>query len=151
MSIEFLEIHRRKEVSNMKTTGEKIRDLRLNLGLTQAELAEMTGITVRSITNYETDAATPRRLQLRKLCEALNTTEDYLLKPEIDDPAYGLYLLVAKCPRRIRTCSSRLLLRRTLSARSRRTINLRRRSTANNRQFQRRRCCTEYWTVSVVR
>ena len=74
----------------MKTTGEKIRDLRLNLGLTQAELAEMTGITVRSITNYETDAATPRRLQLRKLCEALNTTEDYLLKPEIDDPAYGL-------------------------------------------------------------
>ena len=51
----------------MKTTGEKIRDLRLNLGLTQAELAEMTGITVRSITNYETDAATPRRLQLRKL------------------------------------------------------------------------------------
>lgn len=79
MSIEFLEIHRRKEVSNMKTTGEKIRDLRLNLGLTQAELAEMTGITVRSITNYETDAATPRRLQLRKLCEALNTTEDYLL------------------------------------------------------------------------
>ena len=50
----------------MKTTGEKIRDLRLNLGLTQAELAEMTGITVRSITNYETDAATPRRLQLRK-------------------------------------------------------------------------------------
>lgn len=90
MSIEFLEIHRRKEVSNMKTTGEKIRDLRLNLGLTQAELAEMTGITVRSITNYETDAATPRRLQLRKLCEALNVTEDYLLKPEIDDPTYGL-------------------------------------------------------------
>ena len=44
----------------MKTTGEKIRDLRLGLGLKQSELAEKTGITIRSITNYETDASKPR-------------------------------------------------------------------------------------------
>ncbi len=74
----------------MKTTGEKIRDLRLGLGWKQSELAEKTGITIRSITNYETDASKPRGLQLRKICEALNVTEDYLLNPEIDDPAYGL-------------------------------------------------------------
>lgn len=74
----------------MKTTGEKIRDLRLSLGLKQSELAEKTGITIRSITNYETDASRPRGLQLRKICEALNVTEDYLLNPEIDDPSYGL-------------------------------------------------------------
>ncbi len=74
----------------MKTTGEKIRDLRLGLGLKQSELAEKTGITIRSITNYETDASKPRGLQLRKICEALNVTEDYLLNPEIDDPSYGL-------------------------------------------------------------
>ena len=83
MSIEFLEIHRRKEVNNMKTTGEKIRDLRLNLGLTQAELAEMTGITVRSITNYETDAATPRRLQLLKLCLELTEMRDARAEDDI--------------------------------------------------------------------
>ena len=41
----------------MKTTGEKIRDLRLGLGWKQSELAEKTGITIRSITNYETDAS----------------------------------------------------------------------------------------------
>lgn len=74
----------------MKTTGEKIRDLRLSLGLKQSELAEKTGITIRSITNYETDASKPRGLQLRKICEALNVTEDYLLNPEIDDPTHGL-------------------------------------------------------------
>ncbi len=74
----------------MKTTGEKIRDLRLGLGLKQSELAEKTGITIRTITNYETDASKPRGLQLRKICEALNVTEDYLLNPEIDDPSYGL-------------------------------------------------------------
>lgn len=74
----------------MKTTGEKIRDLRLGLGMKQSELSEKTGITIRSITNYETGASKPRGLQMHKLCEALNTTEDYLLNPEIDDPAYGL-------------------------------------------------------------
>lgn len=74
----------------MKTTGEKIRDLRLSLGMKQSELSEKTGITIRSITNYETDASKPRGLQMRKLCEALNTTEDYLLNPEITDPSYGL-------------------------------------------------------------
>ena len=83
-------MHRQKEVKAMKTTGAKIRDLRLDLGLTQADLAEKTGITVRSITNYETDAATPRRIQLRKLCTVLNVTEEYLLDPKIDDPTYGL-------------------------------------------------------------
>lgn len=74
----------------MKTTGEKIRDLRLRLGLKQSELAEKAGITIRSITNYETDASKPRGLQLRKICETLNVTEDYLLNPEIDDPNYGM-------------------------------------------------------------
>ncbi len=74
----------------MKTTGEKIRDLRLGLGWKQSELAEKTGITIRSITNYETDASKPRGLQLRKICEALNVTEDYLMNPEIDDPKYGM-------------------------------------------------------------
>ena len=74
----------------MKTTGEKIRDLRIGLGLKQSELAEKAGITIRSITNYETDAVKPRSLQLRKLCEILHVTEDYLLNPEIDDPSYGL-------------------------------------------------------------
>jgi len=74
----------------MKSTGEKIRDLRLGLGMTQAELAEKAGITIRTMTNYENNEVTPRRLQLRKLCEVLNVTDDYLLDPEITDPSYGL-------------------------------------------------------------
>lgn len=74
----------------MKTTGEKIRDMRLSLGLTQAELSEKTEITIRTITNYETDTRKPRGLQVRKLCEALNVSEAYLMDPEIDDPTYGL-------------------------------------------------------------
>lgn len=90
MSIESLERRPAERGNSMKTTGEKIRDLRLSLGLKQSELAEKTEITIRTITNYETDARKPRGLQLRRLCEALNVTEDYLLNPEIDDPAYGM-------------------------------------------------------------
>lgn len=74
----------------MKTTGEKIRDLRLGKDLKQSDLAEMIGVSIRTITNYETDTVKPRRIQLRKLCEVLNVTEEYLLDPEIDDPAHGL-------------------------------------------------------------
>jgi len=74
----------------MKTTGEKIRDLRLSKDLKQSELAEMIGVSIRTITNYETDVVKPRRIQLRKLCDTLSVTEDYLLKPEIDDPSYGM-------------------------------------------------------------
>ena len=37
----------------MKTTGEKIREGRANLGITQTELAEKIGVTLRTISKYE--------------------------------------------------------------------------------------------------
>ena len=67
----------------MKTIAEKIRDQRLALDLTQQELADRAGITNRTISNYETGAAKPRGIQLRRLCEVLGITEEYLMNPEI--------------------------------------------------------------------
>ena len=63
----------------MKTIAEKIRDQRLALDLTQQELADRAGITNRTISNYETGAAKPRGIQLRRLCEVLGITEEYLM------------------------------------------------------------------------
>ena len=37
----------------MKTTGEKIREGRANLGITQTELAEKIGVTLRTISNMK--------------------------------------------------------------------------------------------------
>ena len=74
----------------MKTIAEKIRDQRLALDLTQQELADRAGITNRTISNYETGAAKPRGIQLRRLCEVLGITEEYLMNPEIEDPSHGL-------------------------------------------------------------
>ena len=66
----------------MKTTGEKIREGRANLGITQTELAEKIGVTLRTISKYEKQGVMPRGANLQKLA--------YLSNDEIVDPAYGL-------------------------------------------------------------
>lgn len=74
----------------MKTTGEKIRERRTHLGLTQTELAEQIGVTLRTITKYEKQGVMPRGRNLRELAKALNVSELYLSKDEIEDETYGM-------------------------------------------------------------
>ena len=56
----------------MKSTGEKIRDQRRILGMTQRELAEAAGMTNRTVSKYETDMVVPRGMNLKKLCRVLS-------------------------------------------------------------------------------
>lgn len=74
----------------MKTTGEKIKDRRITLNMTQKDLADQVGTTVRTISSYEAAGSKPRGLNLRKLCTVLNVSEAYLLNDEIEDETYGL-------------------------------------------------------------
>ena len=74
----------------MKTTGEKIRDRRITLDMTQNTLAEKMGVTIRTISSYETAGAKPRGQNLRKLSTILGVSEAYLLNDEIEDETYGL-------------------------------------------------------------
>lgn len=67
-----------KEEFNM-TLGERIRHTRKFLGLTQKQLAEATGISRVSISNYEKGTRTPDSETLKRLSYALNTSTDYLL------------------------------------------------------------------------
>ena len=73
----------------MKTIGEKIKDRRESLGITQPVLSERTGITVRSISKYETGITTPRGCNLKKLAAALDVSEAYLITPNADNPEFG--------------------------------------------------------------
>ena len=50
----------------MKTTGEKIREGRANLGITQTELAEKIGVTLRTISKYEKQGVMPRGANLQR-------------------------------------------------------------------------------------
>lgn len=74
----------------MKTTGEKIKDRRITMNMTQKDLADRIGTTVRTISSYEAAGSKPRGLNLRKLCTVLNVSESYLLNDEIEDPTYGI-------------------------------------------------------------
>ena len=58
--------------------------------MTQKDLADQVGTTVRTISSYEAAGSKPRGLNLRKLCSVLNVSEAYLLKDEIEDETYGL-------------------------------------------------------------
>lgn len=74
----------------MKTIGEKIRECRARLDMTQAELSSKTGLTIRTVSKYETDSVTPRGTNLHKLATALGVSEAYLTNQDIEDPSYGL-------------------------------------------------------------
>ena len=70
----------------MLSFGEKVRNRREELGLSQEQLASLAGITRRSIVNYETDVKKPFMSTLRKLAAALGVTIYYLQHDEEEDP-----------------------------------------------------------------
>lgn len=72
------------------TFGEKIKQARLTLNLSQAELAAKTGITERSLYTYEQAGIIPRTGNIKKLAEALNVSVSYLLEEEETDTKANL-------------------------------------------------------------
>ena len=59
--------------------NRKLRDLRLEYGLTQKELAQKVNSTDKSIWNYEKGLATPPTEVLVAYAKYFNVTTDYLL------------------------------------------------------------------------
>lgn len=73
----------------MKTIGQKIRERRERLGMTQRELAEKAELSIRAVSAYECGRANPRGTNVSRLCRVLNVSEAYLTNPAIEDPEYG--------------------------------------------------------------
>lgn len=69
----------------MKTFGERLRFAREHYGpsamtfLSQAELADLTGIDVGQISHYECNRRKPSYDNIIKLCKALSESADHLL------------------------------------------------------------------------
>ena len=63
----------------MKTTGEKIREGRANLGITQTELAEKIGISRQTLSKYETGESLPDIEKCKLLAEVLDVSLDDLV------------------------------------------------------------------------
>lgn len=62
--------------------GEKLKETRLALDLSQAELAEMTGLSERSLYTYEQLGIIPRAGNIRKIAEALGVSASFLMDEE---------------------------------------------------------------------
>ena len=60
--------------------GNRIKEAREALGLTQTELGEMIGVTGSAITNYEKETSHPKELIMYKLIEALKVDANYLFQ-----------------------------------------------------------------------
>ena len=62
------------------TFGEKVRKAREEAGISQKKLSDMTGISLRTIQNYETAGKLPKQREYYTLlAEALNMDVDVLL------------------------------------------------------------------------
>lgn len=65
------------------TFAENMRRIRTESGLTQQKLAEMCGMSLRSITNYESGERMPNSLDIvMRIASALGTSYDVLLAEE---------------------------------------------------------------------
>ena len=61
------------------TFGEKVRELRNRKGYSQEKLAELAGVTKRTVRNWETEGKYPRNQALyEKIARALDCSEEYL-------------------------------------------------------------------------
>ena len=59
---------------------ERLKEKRMEAGLTQVQLAEKAGVTARTIQNYELGNRKPSNMEvIQKVADALNTTTEYLL------------------------------------------------------------------------
>lgn len=68
----------------MDTLGARIRALRLGLGITQPQLAEMVGVSKAVISFWENDVNEPKASYIKILAKCLNVSTDYLLGLESD-------------------------------------------------------------------
>jgi transcriptional regulator with XRE-family HTH domain len=78
------------EDSAMMTFSEKVKMARDGLELNQQQLADLVGVSKRSVAAYETSGTKPRGNVVRKLAAALKVSVDYLLNDDITDPKQGI-------------------------------------------------------------
>lgn len=69
---------------------EKVKSARMALNLSQAQLAEKTGISSRSIISYEQGTKPKRTKNIKALADALHVSTAYLMNDDITDPLYNI-------------------------------------------------------------
>lgn len=83
--------------------GTMLAEARVSRGLTQTQLAELSGISKQSISNYEKDKQSPRLLTIEKLASALNVLPTFFhTQPIADENSPVYFRSLAKLTKRER-------------------------------------------------
>jgi len=70
----------------MKSFAEKVFDARTELGISQSQLGEQVGVSLRSISAYEKGEKTPRPSTLLNLARVLNVSVKFLTDDNCENP-----------------------------------------------------------------
>jgi transcriptional regulator with XRE-family HTH domain len=65
--------------------GSAIKSFRKEKGVGQRELAEKCGISINALSQIETNSTFPQKATIRKICEALDIPQSYLMLFTITD------------------------------------------------------------------
>lgn len=63
----------------MKTFAEKIKQLRVEKGVTQKQVGDAVGVSANAIANYELGTREPDFQILAKLCQFYDVSSDFLI------------------------------------------------------------------------
>ena len=63
----------------MKDFGAKLKELRIEKGLTCQAVASAIGLTKNAITNYESGIREPSLSTLKSICDFFDVSADYLI------------------------------------------------------------------------
>ena len=70
----------------MKLFSEKVRDARCELGLSQTQLGELVGVSLRTILAYEKGEKQPRQATMLRLAKALKVSVKFLSDDNCKNP-----------------------------------------------------------------
>ncbi|MBE5922600.1 MAG: helix-turn-helix transcriptional regulator [Lachnospiraceae bacterium] len=79
---------------DFKHIGERLKEIRLSKNLTQEYVANLSEVNTSHISNIENNRVKISLSTLIRVCNAMNTTVDYVLHDEYDDISSTLDLIV---------------------------------------------------------
>jgi transcriptional regulator with XRE-family HTH domain len=90
--------------------GEKLKNARVQAGLSQVDVNNITGINNKTLSNYECDISEPSADTLRTLCTLYRISADEIIDvPLTDQGARELHKKYLKSPRHIQEAIEAML------------------------------------------
>ena len=76
-------LYKQKRGDLLASLGEKLKNIRELKGMGQKEVSELTGISYKTISNYENNRSEPDVQKLALLCQVYNVTADFFIPTNI--------------------------------------------------------------------